>query len=57
MPKAAARSTTSSWPAGADRESLPFGLTPMFATLSALPAEGEPYAFEYKWDGMRALAF
>lgn len=28
---------------------------PMFAVLSGLPADESRYAFEFKWDGMRAL--
>ena len=37
---------------------LPRHLAPMLATLSAgLPAHPERYSFEYKWDGVRALAY
>ena len=35
----------------------PEHVTPMMATLSVLPADEEAYAFEVKWDGMRAIAF
>ena len=35
----------------------PEHVTPMMATLSLLPADEEAYAFEVKWDGMRAIAF
>ena len=30
---------------------------PMLATAGSLPADPGAYAFEYKWDGMRVLAF
>src|SRR5579859_7465418 len=37
---------------------LPRSLTPMLAKLVAgLPADDERWAFEMKWDGIRALAF
>jgi ATP-dependent DNA ligase len=32
------------------------GIVPMMAALSALPADEDCYAFEVKWDGMRAIA-
>jgi bifunctional non-homologous end joining protein LigD len=32
------------------------GIVPMMAALSALPADEDSYAFEVKWDGMRAIA-
>jgi bifunctional non-homologous end joining protein LigD len=31
-------------------------MKPMFAVLSGLPADESRYAFEFKWDGMRALS-
>ncbi len=34
---------------------LPKGLRPMLATSGALPADDEAWAFEVKWDGVRAL--
>lgn len=30
-------------------------ITPMLAVTATLPSDQEAYAFEYKWDGMRAL--
>jgi bifunctional non-homologous end joining protein LigD len=40
-----------------DWQPLPESLTPMMARLAALPAGDREWAFEYKWDGERALAF
>ncbi len=36
---------------------LPAHIEPMLATLSTLPGDERGWAFEYKWDGVRALAF
>jgi bifunctional non-homologous end joining protein LigD len=36
-------------------EPLPMGLRPMLARLAELPSHDEEYAFEIKWDGIRAL--
>jgi bifunctional non-homologous end joining protein LigD len=44
-------------PADPGREPLPSGLRPMMATLSELPADEERWAFELKWDGVRAIAY
>ncbi len=41
-------------PAPAGYQPLPH-LSPMLATAGALPADGEAWAFEFKWDGIRAL--
>ena len=38
------------------RELLPEGITPMLAKPSSLPANTDDWAFEIKWDGVRALA-
>ena len=38
-------------------ESIPSGLEPMRATPAALPPRDDDWAFEVKWDGVRALAF
>lgn len=38
-------------------EPMPAHIQPMLATLSELPGEHRPYAYEYKWDGIRALYF
>jgi bifunctional non-homologous end joining protein LigD len=37
-------------------EPLPEQLAPMLATLGPLPADDDGWAFEMKWDGVRALA-
>jgi bifunctional non-homologous end joining protein LigD len=43
-------------PADPSRESLPSDLRPMFAVASdTVPRDDEHWAFEMKWDGMRAL--
>jgi bifunctional non-homologous end joining protein LigD len=39
-----------------DRELLPEGITPMLAKPSSLPRNTDDWAFEIKWDGVRALA-
>jgi len=44
-------------PADPEREPMPHGLKPMFATLSTLPRDDEGWAYEIKWDGVRALAY
>lgn len=37
---------------------MPAHIDPMLALLSAtLPGDGKQWAFEYKWDGVRAIAF
>jgi bifunctional non-homologous end joining protein LigD len=35
---------------------MPAHVVPMLATLAELPADDEHYAFEIKWDGIRAIA-
>jgi len=42
-------------PARADWRPLPERLTPMLATLGTLPKDEDEWAFEMKWDGVRAL--
>lgn len=37
--------------------SMPSHIQPMLATLSEMPVDESPYGFEYKWDGIRAVAF
>jgi bifunctional non-homologous end joining protein LigD len=44
-------------PADPETEPLPQGLRPMTATLGTLPEDEEGWAFEIKWDGVRALAY
>ncbi len=39
------------------RERMPKHLRPMLATASALPRKDEGWAFEVKWDGIRALTY
>ena len=39
------------------REPLPETIEPMKATLAKLPRDDEGWAFEIKWDGVRAIAF
>jgi bifunctional non-homologous end joining protein LigD len=41
----------------APREPMPVRIEPMLAVLGELPPNPNDYAFEYKWDGVRALAF
>ncbi|MEV4317007.1 non-homologous end-joining DNA ligase [Actinocrispum sp. NPDC049592] len=36
-------------------ESLPEQLEPMLATVGEMPGDPEKYAYEFKWDGVRAL--
>jgi bifunctional non-homologous end joining protein LigD len=43
-------------PSGPPRRPLPTGLTPMLARIGPLPT-GDGWAYEIKWDGVRALAF
>jgi len=44
-------------PADPAREPMPERLVPMLAKLGALPADGERYGFEIKWDGIRAITY
>src|SRR5438034_8200077 len=45
-------------PEDPDRESMPEWLAPMLARLAdALPSPDARWAYEFKWDGMRALVF
>ena len=37
-------------------EPMPEQITPMLATSGALPADDGRWAFEIKWDGVRAIA-
>ena len=41
----------------ADRQGLPRGLRPMLATAGPLPAGQPGWAFEMKWDGLRAISY
>jgi bifunctional non-homologous end joining protein LigD len=45
-------------PADPDREPMPRHLKPMLATLATrLPHDEEAWAYEIKWDGVRAIAY
>jgi bifunctional non-homologous end joining protein LigD len=39
------------------RELMPEGIEPMKATLAELPASDASWAYEIKWDGVRAIAY
>jgi bifunctional non-homologous end joining protein LigD len=43
-------------PVDADAEEMPDFVAPMLAKLSTLPADESQWAFEVKWDGVRAIA-
>ena len=43
-------------PADAAAEPMPEQIAPMLATAGALPADDDGWAFEIKWDGVRAIA-
>ena len=36
---------------------MPEGIVPVLASTGALPAAGESWAYEFKWDGVRAIAY
>src|SRR5215204_3198484 len=38
-------------------DAMPTSVDPMLATLACLPGNEGDYAFEFKWDGVRALCF
>lgn len=44
-------------PPPAGREPMPSGVAPMKARLSKLPRNDEGWAYEVKWDGVRAIAY
>ena len=44
-------------PVDPDREPLPERLAPMLARAGSLPRDDGAWAFEVKWDGIRALAY
>ena len=44
-------------PPEAGREPMPDRIVPMLATLADLPAKDEGWAYEIKWDGVRAVAY
>jgi bifunctional non-homologous end joining protein LigD len=51
------RTTRRMNPRETPREAMPEHLAPMLATAAALPREQDGWAFELKWDGVRALAY
>jgi bifunctional non-homologous end joining protein LigD len=44
-------------PADASREAMPERVEPMLATLGKLPRDDGRWAYEIKWDGVRAIAY
>src|SRR3954447_2876914 len=44
-------------PADPARRAMPERMVPMLAQLADLPADGDRYGFEVKWDGIRAIAY
>jgi bifunctional non-homologous end joining protein LigD len=44
-------------PEDSGREAMPARLVPMLAATGALPPHQEAWAFEVKWDGVRAIAY
>jgi len=44
-------------PADPAREPMPEHLVPMMAKLAKLPARDDEWAYEIKWDGVRAIAY
>jgi bifunctional non-homologous end joining protein LigD len=44
-------------PAPADVQPMPARIKPMLASLGTLPASNAGWAYEIKWDGVRAIAF
>jgi bifunctional non-homologous end joining protein LigD len=44
-------------PADTTREAMPARVEPMLATLGKLPRDDRRWAYEIKWDGVRAIAY
>jgi bifunctional non-homologous end joining protein LigD len=44
-------------PADPDREPMPTRIVPMLARAGSMPADERGWAFEIKWDGVRAIAY
>ena len=44
-------------PADPDSEPMPAHVAPMLARAGSLPAEDDGWAYEIKWDGVRAIAY
>src|SRR5687767_12332617 len=52
------RKTVAAARRSAAADPMPRHIEPMLALLSAhVPPEGKEWAFEYKWDGVRAVAY
>jgi bifunctional non-homologous end joining protein LigD len=51
-----ARQATPHREAAAKREAMPEHLPPMLATPGRLPRQDDEWAFEVKWDGIRAIS-
>jgi bifunctional non-homologous end joining protein LigD len=43
--------------APADYDPLPKAIAPMLATLGTLPRDEDSWAYEFKWDGIRAIGY
>src|SRR5438105_15952674 len=52
-----AQSSSTSLARRSRAQPLPRSIAPMLALLSDLPCDEDSYSFEYKWDGVRAIAF
>src|SRR3954447_4886727 len=58
MRAARTRATGTRKSAGMPADPMPRRIEPMLALLSAhVPPDGKEWAFEYKWDGVRAIAY
>jgi bifunctional non-homologous end joining protein LigD len=44
-------------PADAQREPMPQSIKPMLASSGSLPSDDDRWAYEIKWDGVRAIAY
>jgi bifunctional non-homologous end joining protein LigD len=44
-------------PADPDREPMPAKIAPMLARAGSLPSDEQRWAYEIKWDGVRAIAY
>src|SRR5262245_13196486 len=57
MASASATFASSRRAARSARKPMPRHVPPMLAVLSELPSDPGNWAFEYKWDGVRAIAY
>jgi bifunctional non-homologous end joining protein LigD len=44
-------------PAPADFEAMPTEIAPMLAKMGDVPTDGAKWAYEFKWDGIRAIVY